>query len=347
MPAPRAPLLAGRSKIRGKNKENGLSRLPFGTADVLGVIRLFSEDLFDVPGPGGEGPGFWWSVEFAGEEGGDPAWEEERLFDLASISGAMGSELVLEEGRPVLRAAYRSSREIGPLLAELGELLVHFPGIVLRAHGKVENRPWHTQHLDAFPPLEAGKGLLVMAPWHRDRAPEGRLPILIYPASAFGTGYHESTRIALELLEDVVRKGDTIVDVGTGTGILFIAALKLGAAYAVARDLDPATLDEVRRNMELNGLAPILCDLAVGDLLKGVETSADLLTANILLEPNTALLPDVRRVLKPEGAAIFSGMTAAEREVFLPALSAAGLSLERELHLGDWWGCRARPARLA
>ena len=191
------------------------------------------------------------------------------------------------------------------------------------------------------------RSLVVMAPWHRESAPEGRTPILIYPASAFGTGYHESTRIALELLEEAVRKDDTIVDVGTGTGILFIAALKLGAAHAVARDLDPATLGEVRRNMELNGLPPILCDLAAGDLLKGVEADADLLTANILLEPNLALLPDVLRVLKPTGAAIFSGMTLSERETFLSALPAAGLAAERELRLGDWWGCRARPARRA
>lgn len=311
---------------------------------------MLDDDQFDASRPGGEGPGFWWSVEFeteAGGEGNDPAWQEERLFDVALISGAMGSELFEEGGSLVLRAAYRSSRDISVLLAELHELLAGFEGIALRLHGKVENRPWHTQHLEAFPPLEAGRSLVVMAPWHRDEAPEGRVPILIYPASAFGTGYHESTRIALELLEEAVGKDDTIIDVGTGTGILFIAALKLGAAHAVARDLDPAALDEVRRNMELNDLPPILCDLAVGDLLKGVEAEADLLTANILLEPNRALLPDVLRVLRPTGAAIFSGMTAAERTAFLSALSAAGLSVERELRLGDWWGCRARPVRSA
>ena len=311
---------------------------------------MFSDDRYDALQPGGEAPGFWWSVEFEAEAGGEennPARQEERLFDLAVLSGAMGSELFEEGERLVLRAAYRSSRELDGLLADLRGLLADFPGVTLRAHGKVENRPWHTQHLEAFPPLDAGRGLVVMAPWHRDAAPEGRLPILIYPASAFGTGYHESTRIALELLEESVRKGDTIVDVGTGTGILFIAALKLGAARAVARDLDPTALDEVRRNMELNELPPILCDLAVGDLLKGVEAEADLLTANILLEPNRALLLDVPRVLRPTGAAIFSGMTAAERGLFLPALSASGLSVEKELRMGDWWGCRARLARLA
>ena len=165
------------------------------------MIRLFSDDRYDALQPGGEEPGFWWSVEFeaeAGGEGNTPARQEERLYDLAVLSGAMGSELFEEGERLVLRAAYRSSRELDGLLADLRGLLADFPGITLRAHGKVEDRPWHTQHLEAFPPLEAGRGLVVMAPWHKDAAPEGRLPILIYPASAFGTGYHESTRIALE-----------------------------------------------------------------------------------------------------------------------------------------------------
>ena len=198
--------------------KKGPLRIPPACPKCLGVIGLPSDDLYGTPQPDG-GPGFWWSVEFEAESDGDgnknPAWTEERLFDLAALSGAMGSELVEEGDGLVLRAAYRSSREIGALLAELRELLADFPGIALRAHGKVEDRPWHTQHLEAFPPLEAGRELVVMAPWHRDSAPEGRIPILIYPASAFGTGYHESTRIALELLEEAVRKDDTIVDVGT------------------------------------------------------------------------------------------------------------------------------------
>ncbi|NLL37597.1 MAG: 50S ribosomal protein L11 methyltransferase [Fretibacterium sp.] len=262
---------------------------------------------------------------------------------LSDLSGAVGSEL-LEEGGPLtLRAAYRSSESEEDLRSRLGTLLKDFEGVSMSTFGKVKDRPWHTEHLEAFPPIEAGERFEVMAPWHREgRSPGARIPLYIYPASAFGTGYHESTRIALTLLEDAVEPKDLIVDVGTGTGVLFIAALKLGAGRAVARDLDPATLPEVRRNMELNGLPLDSCDLAVGDLLKGVEVRADLLMANILLEPNMALLPDVSRVLRPGGAAVFSGMTGEERDRFLSALTDAGLAPERELTLGDWWGCRAR-----
>jgi ribosomal protein L11 methyltransferase len=186
-----------------------------------------------------------------------------------------------------------------------------------------------------------------MAPWHKGKEVRGKLPLYIYPGSAFGTGYHESTQIALSLIERFVKVGDTIIDVGTGSGILFIAALKLGAAKAAARDIDPSAIAEVRRNMDLNGLAPESCDLQLGDLTEGIFTGEiregfDILTANILLEPNLRLLHDVKRVVKQSGVAIFSGMTVAERGAFLPALPQAGLSMVAELTKSDWWGCAAK-----
>ena len=219
---------------------------------------------------------------------------------------------------------------------------IDFKGIEISRCYKTENQKWETLHYDAFPPLPVGKKLMVMAPWHEKEAmPEGRMPIYIFPSSAFGTGYHESTQIALSLLEGAVRKDDVILDVGTGTGILFIAALKLGASKAIARDIDPATLSEARRNMNLNGINANVCDLSEGDLLKGFTGQVNVLTANILLNPNLTLLPDVKKVLKPKGFAIFSGMTHVESYMFISVLNSSGLMIEREMKIGDWWGCRA------
>ena len=287
---------------------------------------------------------FWWSVEL--EAAGDSA--EEALLTIADLSGSVGSELSDENGTAVLRAVYLSSRDISHWLAALGALAKDFPGIRVRSHSRIENRPWHTEHMDAFPPLPVGAGLVVTAPWHKGGEPAGRMPVYIYPSSAFGTGYHESTQIALSFVERFVKGGDVVLDVGTGSGILFITALKLGAARAAARDIDPAAVAEAKRNMELNGLPAEACDLRVGDLFDGFDgpdgigAMADLLTANILLAPNLRLLNEVRKVLKPSGVAIFSGMTPAEREVFLPALSGAGLSLLSELTVNGWWGCAAK-----
>lgn len=297
-----------------------------------------------------ENKNFWWNVELSTPV--TPAtrtYNEERMSTLAAATDSIGAEIFIEsdaEGnaRLFLRTDYTSSRGIDEIVNALEAMLEtsEFEGIEISRCSKIENQAWEVMHYDAFPPLAVGRSLIVMAPWHeKEEIPENRKPIYIFPASAFGTGYHESTRIALELLEDVVKSGDTILDVGTGTGILFIAALKLGAGHAIARDIDPATLTEAMRNMNLNGINPALCELSEGDLLKGFTGQVNILTANILLNPNLTMLPDVKRVLKPKGYAIFSGMTHIESYTFISVLNSSGMMIEREMKFGDWWGCRA------
>ena len=222
------------------------------------------------------------------------------------------------------------------------ELMLSCPDARIIDMGRVENREWHTKWKDAFPPKPVGSKLIVMAPWHDAGASEGRLAVRIDPGSAFGTGYHESTQIVLELLEDVVFSGARVADIGTGSGILFITALLLGAGSVVARDVDPAVMDEVRKNMQFNNIDPALVDLAPGNLLDDVPGPVDILTANILFEPLLEMLPNVRNVLSPEGTAVFSGLLVKERDRFLEALHAAGLSEETELFSGEWWGVTAR-----
>lgn len=293
---------------------------------------------------------YWWTVEFSTAlSQNDRSLKEELMSTVAAISNSIGAEIFVErndsgEYRLFLKAHYNSSTGIDELAAELEDMLKapEFNGIEISRCYKTSNQPWEKQHYDAFPPLPVGKKLVVMAPWHeKENTYPDRMPIYIYPATAFGTGYHESTRIALTLLEEIVKEGDTILDVGTGTGILFIAALKMGADKAIARDIDPTTLEEAKRNMNLNGINPKVCDLSVADLLKGFRDQVNILTANILLNPNLAMLPDVRRVLKPKGYAIFSGMTNVESHAFISVLETSKMTIERELVIGDWWGCRA------
>lgn len=293
---------------------------------------------------------YWWHIELSiPMSQGNRTFNEEKLSAIAALTDSIGSEIAIEQDffrghRLFLKVDYTSSRGIDDLIHEIDFILSSpdFEGIEISRCYKIENQAWETQHYDAFPPLPVGKGLIVMAPWHeKEKIPEDRIPIYIYPASAFGTGYHESTRIALTLLEDIVKIGDAILDVGTGTGILFITALKLGADRAIARDIDPTTLNEAKRNMNLNGINPKVCDLSVADLLKGFTGQVNILTANILLNPNLAMLPDVKRVLKPKGYAVFSGMTHIESYAFISVLNSSGMMIEKELRFGDWWGCRA------
>jgi ribosomal protein L11 methyltransferase len=132
------------------------------------------------------------------------------------------------------------------------------------------------------------------------------------------------------------------MDVGAGSGILSIAALKLGAGSARVRDIDPVVIEEISSNMELNDVDQSKVTLETGDLLSGVNGQFDFLFANILLDPLMDMLPSVRDVLAPGGVAIFSGMTLKEREIFLKGLSGTGLVTIDEIIKEEWWGVAAQ-----
>lgn len=280
---------------------------------------------------------FWWYITVEA-----PKDREEFLVSLADLSGCIGAEMSEAEDNVRSRLYFVCSSPLERWNKVMMELMLPYPDARIIDMGRVENREWHTKWKDAFPPKPVGSKLIVMAPWHDAGASEGRLAVRIDPGSAFGTGYHESTQIVLELLEDVVFSGARVADIGTGSGILFITALLLGAGSVVARDVDPAVMDEVRKNMQFNNIDPALVDLAPGNLLDDVPGPVDILTANILFEPLLEMLPNVRKVLSPEGTAVFSGLLVKERDRFLEALHAAGLSEETELFSGEWWGVTAR-----
>ena len=283
---------------------------------------------------------YWWYITVSADDG-----QEEILFSIADISGSIGTELQeLPSGGIKLRAYYRSSEDLHVWKARLLDAMKSWINIKIDDFGKIENQPWNVASQEAFPPLPVGKTMVVLAPWHKGTEPEGLMPLYINPGSAFGTGYHESTQIVLELMEEFVKPGMITADIGTGSGILTICAVKLGAEKAYARDIDPAVIEEVNRNYELNGLNPAKIDLATGDLLNGFKHRVNILTANILLDPLTTMLDQVPRVIGREGMAIFSGMLVTERDIFIPALEKAGMKVVRELEKGDWWGVAAKTA---
>ncbi|GAB1485011.1 50S ribosomal protein L11 methyltransferase [Aminivibrio sp.] len=276
---------------------------------------------------------FWWYVTLEGGAG-----SEDVLASLADMSGSIGSEESGVEPAVRLRAYYRSSQDLGYWVERLGEALTPWPEVKIADMGKIENKAWHTDWKEAFPPLHVGEKLVVLAPWHRGSEPEGRMPLYIYPGSAFGTGYHESTQIVLVLLERMKLAGLEGADIGTGSGILAICAVKLGAGRVLARDLDPAVLTEVRFNLGLNAIDAGQVVPVEGNLLEGMDAPVDFLTANIIIEPLLEMLPAVPGALKEGGRAVFSGLLLKERTRFLEALEARGLYPVDEISMNDWWG---------
>jgi ribosomal protein L11 methyltransferase len=186
-------------------------------------------------------------------------------------------------------------------------------------------------------------GRLTVAPsWIEAPAAAGEPLVSLDPETAFGSGEHGSTRAALTLLERHIRTGDRVLDLGSGSGILAIAAAKLGAGSAVGIESDPEADPVARRNAERNDVAGAVQFLIgeAGDLAP-LLGPADLLLSNILRTVNTALLPAVVRALRPGGIGIFSGMEAAEAPLFRPALAAAGLALLDEVTDAGWWAVAA------
>lgn len=168
------------------------------------------------------------------------------------------------------------------------------------------------------------------------------LVIVIDPEMAFGSGEHGSTRAALALLDGRVAAGDTVVDMGSGSGILSIAAIRLGARRAIGIEVEPDAIAVAVRNAAQNGVAESTTFLEgdaaqIGPLLAPV----DLIISNILRLVNVALLPEVMSTLRPGGTAIFSGMEQAEAALFLPELTGAGFALTGQVVEEGWWAVAA------
>lgn len=147
--------------------------------------------------------------------------------------------------------------------------------------------------------------------------------ITLDPGMAFGTGTHSTTRLTLQALEVALRGGETVLDVGTGSGVLSIASKHFGAKTVQAFDLDEVAVRSAKENMALN---PIAADVTVSanNLLAGITVSADVIVANILADIILLLIPDAYRLLKPEGTLIVSGIIEEKKQLVIDKMTEAG-----------------------
>ena len=200
--------------------------------------------------------------------------------------------------------------------ADEGELSLLFPGSTVRIE---EQRDWVQSARDLLQPMEVGARFFLVPEWRDDPTPPGRLRIAVNPGMAFGTGVHETTRLCLEALEEFVKPGDRVLDVGTGSGILARAAGLLGAGKVYACDTDPVALEISRGGF-------------VGSADAVASRSVDLVVANINPETIVRIAADLGRVLRPGGVLLASGLELDEVEQVKAALPPA-----REVrHKGNW-----------
>ena len=182
-----------------------------------------------------------------------------------------------------------------------------------------------------------------------DEAHKDMKMIEIDPGTAFGTGMHETTQLVIRQLKKFVTKDTQMLDVGTGSGILSIIALKLGARHAVGTDLDPCAVPAVEENKEVNGIPVEAFDMMIGNIIDDKEVQDrvgyekyDIVTANILADVLVPLTPVIVHQMKPGAVYITSGILDVKEEVVKEAVVAAGLEVVEVTHQGEWVSVTAR-----
>ena len=212
------------------------------------------------------------------------------------------------------------------------------------ARRRLDEVDWSTRWREGLGARTFGR-LTVAPSWIEAPDAGGGVTVVLDPENAFGSGEHGSTRAALLLLERLLRPGDRVLDLGSGSGILAIAAARLGAARAVGVEEDAEANEVARRNAARNRVEH-LTEFLDGDAgaLAPLLGPADLLLSNILRSANTALLPAILAALRPGGTAVFSGMEEAEAALFRPVLARSSLEIVEETIDSGWWAVAARRA---
>ncbi|MFI9651105.1 50S ribosomal protein L11 methyltransferase [Guyparkeria halopsychrophila] len=245
------------------------------------------------------------------QPGESPLWAETRVVGL--FEGDVSPATIVGTLHGLLRPA---------LLDRLG-------------HSVFDEDDWVRRTQADFAAMPIGERLVIEPAWEESSATDDRLPIRLDPGLAFGTGKHETTRLCLEWLESQEITGQHWLDAGCGSGILAIAALRLGAAQVDGTDIDPQALTASRGNAELNDLEPSRLSLYLAEEYPA-DRQVDGLLANILAPTLIALAPMLSRHLKPGARFALSGILGHQADAVAAAWTAAGNQVTTFRELGDW-----------
>ena len=277
-----------------------------------------------------------WRV-LARVRGADAATAVLALLD--DLAGALSAfEIVEQEWRV---EAYPPSSVLSPALAAELALAAAAAGgtLVEIGEGQLPDRDWLAENQLAFPPLRVGR-FFIYGSHHRGRVPAGAIGIMLDAATAFGTGEHPSTRGCLMALDRLARRHRfrRPLDVGTGTGILAVAAAKLLHRRVLASDIDRGAVRVARHNVARNGVAGLVrVSGADGYRHRAIrKLPYDLILSNILARPLALLARDLVRTLMPGGRAVLSGLLRRQEPIVLAPHRGCGIVLERRLVIDGW-----------
>ncbi len=258
--------------------------------------------------------------------------------------GALIDESILnaDKTRAVVSVFLSADKSIPEAVAFLRERID-----TLALHAEIETESmceedWAHVWKKYYHPIPLGKVTIVPA-WEEYTPKAGERIIRMDPGMAFGTGTHETTRLVMEMMQEEIKGGERVLDVGTGSGILALCASKLGAKECYAYDIDPMAVRVARENIAADGADNVYCD--VSDLLSNVDTKGgayDFVLANIVADIILKLLPDLGSYMKKDAKVILSGIVGVRVDAVREALPRYGFRLVREMEERDWFALLAQ-----
>ncbi|WP_202080697.1 50S ribosomal protein L11 methyltransferase [Caldalkalibacillus salinus] len=221
---------------------------------------------------------------------------------------------------------------------ELNNLLLHNINLGLGtvSLAEVYEEDWAHAWKKYYKPSQITDRVTISPSWE-DYSPlsDDEIVIELDPGMAFGTGTHPTTVLCIQAIEKILQPGDEVIDVGCGSGVLSIAAAKLGAKKGLALDLDDVAVKVTRDNVKVNGVSDII-EVKQNNLLDHIDQQANLVVANILAEVILRFVPDAYRVVQPGGHFITSGIIAHKQEEVKKAMISQGFNIVETLHINEW-----------
>ncbi len=208
---------------------------------------------------------------------------------------------------------------------------------------EVHEEEWANAWKKYYKPVKVSSSITITPTWEEYQPNENEMVIELDPGMAFGTGTHPTTVLCIQALDKYVKGGEEVVDVGTGSGVLSIAAAKLGVKNVLALDLDYVAVESAALNVELNRVQDIV-KVKQNNLLEDVNGQYDMVVANILAEVIMRFVQDAAAVLKPNGLYITSGIIKRKKQDVKEALIAGGFVIEEVVEMDDWVAIIARKA---
>ena len=259
-----------------------------------------------------------------------------------------------DDGIAYLNFYLEEDTEVAPVLENVRAVLEEVRGYMDIGEGTItesetEDKDWINNWKEFFHQFYVDD-ILIVPSWEEIKEEDKDKMILhIDPGTAFGTGMHETTQLVIRQLKKFVTKDTQMLDVGTGSGILGIVALKLGAAHVVGTDLDPCAIPAVADNKEANGIQDETFDMLIGNIIDSKEVQDtvgyekyDIVTANILADVLVPLTPVIVNQMKKGAYYITSGILDVKEDVVVQVVKEAGLTLVEVTHQGEWVSVTAR-----